>query len=135
MSETQSNEALEVGKRLVELCSAGKSMQALDELYADNIVSTEACGSPEMPARMEGIDAIRGKHEWWFANHEVHGESCEGPYPHGDQFAAVFWMDITSKVGPMAGKRMQMKEVALYTVAGGKIVEEKFFYDMGGCGE
>jgi len=30
----------------------------------------------------------------------------------------------------MAGQRMKMDEVALYTVKDGKIVHEEFFYDM-----
>jgi hypothetical protein len=42
----------------------------------------------------------------------------------------VFSYDITPKAGPMAGKRVQMEEVGLDTVAGGKIVEE-FFYSSG----
>ena len=32
----------------------------------------------------------------------------------------------------MEGQRMQMQEAGLYTVAGGKITQEEFFYDMGG---
>jgi predicted ester cyclase len=34
-------------------------------------------------------------------------------------------MDVTTKE---TGQRMQMKEVGLYTVKNGKIVEEKFLY-------
>jgi hypothetical protein len=25
-----------------------------------------------MPARIDGLDAIKGKNEWWFGNNEVH---------------------------------------------------------------
>jgi ketosteroid isomerase-like protein len=32
----------------------------------------------------------------------------------------------------MAGKRMTLDEVGLYTVKDGKVVQEEFFYDMGG---
>jgi len=42
-----------------------------------------------------------------------------------------FKYDITPKDGPMKGKRMQMDEAALYTVANGKIVQEEFFHHMG----
>jgi hypothetical protein len=31
----------------------------------------------------------------------------------------------------MAGQRMRMEEVGMYTVQGGKIVREEFFYTMG----
>ncbi len=87
---------------------------------------------PNMPARMEGIEAVRKKAHWWFENHEIHGGKAEGPWPHGDRFIVKFFLDVTAKTGPMAGKRMKMDEAALYTVKDGKIVKEEFFYDMGG---
>ena len=123
---------MEVGKRLVELCRANKGTQAIDELYSPNIVSIEAAAMPPAPQRMEGIQAIRGKNEWWYANHTVHGGEAMGPWPNGDRFIVHFKYDITAKAGPMAGKRMTFEEGALYTVKDGKIVQEEFFYDMGG---
>jgi hypothetical protein len=54
----------------------------------------------------------------------------KGPFPHGDRFARYFDFDVTAKAGPMAGNRMQMQEVGLYTVAGGKITREEFFYSV-----
>jgi predicted ester cyclase len=47
---------------------------------------------------------------------------------HGDQFAVRFTMDVTPKTGDTAGQRMQMTEIGLYTVQGGKITEERFFF-------
>jgi ketosteroid isomerase-like protein len=120
----------EVGRRLVELCQQGKNLDALS-LYAPDAVSVEAMGDETMPAVMTGVDAIRGKGEWWFANHEVHRASAKGPFPNGDRFAVIFDYEVTPKAGPMAGKRMAMEEVALYTVKDGKIAREEFFYSMG----
>jgi len=120
----------EIGRRLVDLCQKGKNLEAL-ALYAKDAVSVEAMGSEAMPAVMTGIEAIRGKGEWWFANHEVHRASAKGPFPNGDRFAVIYDFDVTPKAGPMAGKRMEMSEVALYTVKDGKIVREEFFYSMG----
>jgi ketosteroid isomerase-like protein len=120
-----------VGKKLIELCRAGKEMEAIDTLYSPNIVSIEAMSSPTMPAKSEGIQAIKGKAEWWRANHEVHKAEAEGPYPHGDRFIVHFKYDITAKAGPMAGKRFTMDETALYTVKDGKVVHEEFFYVAG----
>ena len=85
---------------------------------------------PDMPARMEGLPAIKGKNDWWIKNHDVHSGEANGPWPHGDRFIVHFKYDVTSKAGPMAGKRMQMEETALYTVKNGKIVQEEFFYAM-----
>jgi len=121
----------EVGKKLVELCNAGKFMEAGRELYADNIVSIEAMSGPQMPARIEGKPAVMKKAEWWEANHEVHSAKVEGPWPHGDRFIVRFTMDVTAKAGPMAGKRMHLDEGALYTVKDGKVSQEEFFYHMG----
>ena len=122
---------LDVGKKLVALCKAGKNVEAVNTLYAPNIVSVEVHSMPNMPARQEGIDAIRKKNEWWFREHEIHSTDSIGPFPHGDKFIAIHKIDVTAKSGPMAGKRMQAQEAALYTVKNGKIVQEEFFYDMG----
>jgi len=122
---------LDVGKKLVELCKQGKAMEAVDTLYAPNIVSVEAAAAnPNIPQRVEGIKGVRGKSEWWVKNHEVHGGTAEGPYPHGDRFIVRFKFDVTPTSGPMKGKRMQLEEAALYTVKDGKIVQEEFFYSM-----
>lgn len=122
---------LEVGQKLVALCRAGKNLEAVDTLYAPDVVSVEAMGDPSMPARTEGIDAIRGKNRWWLDNHEIHSGEAFGPFPHGDRFIVHFKFDVTAKSGPMAGKRMQVDEAALYTVRDGKVAREEFFYHMG----
>ena len=122
--------SLDLGRRLADLCRQGKHLDAVNTLYADDIVSVEVCGDENMPAEMRGIEAIRGKNQWWTQNHEVHGGSVDGPYPHGDRVALVFKFDVTPKIGPNAGQRVHMEEIGLYTVANGKIVKEEFFYDM-----
>ena len=124
--------AKQVGKQLVAMCQQGRFLDALAELYSPQIVSVEAHGDATMPAVLEGIEAVRGKGEWWVANHEIHAFAAPGPFPNGDRFAVIFRMEVTPTVGPMAGQRMSMEEVALYTTAGGKIVREEFYYDMGG---
>ncbi|MAX26439.1 MAG: hypothetical protein CMJ19_18250 [Phycisphaeraceae bacterium] len=128
--------ALEVGTKLVELCKQNKNVEAVDTLYADDIISVEVMDCPEMdmPREMKGIDAIRGKNTWWIENHEVHSEEILGPFPHGDRFIVTFKIDCTCNApGPMQGKRMQMQESGLYTLNDqGKIVKEEFFYAMPG---
>jgi ketosteroid isomerase-like protein len=122
---------MEIARTLVDLCRQGKAMEAITTLYSPNIVSIEAQGSPAMPARMEGLDAVKGKAEWWENNHDVHRVDASGPWPHGDRFIVHFNYDVTAKAGPMAGQRMVLDEAALYTVKDGKIVQEEFFYHMG----
>lgn len=116
----------EIAGKLVEMCNTGRAEEAVKELYSPDIVSIEGADFAGMPARIEGLDAVVQKGEWWFANHEVHALAADGPYigNRDDQFAVKFDMDIT----PKDGERMQMSEVALYTVRDGRIVEEAFLY-------
>lgn len=120
---------MEMANKLVALCRQGKNDEALNTLYADNVVSVEAGGPPGMEREAKGLDAVKGKGKWWQDNHEVHSMSITGPWPHDDRFVVGFQFDVTHKP---SGKRMQMDEVGLYQVRDGKIVREEFFYDMGG---
>jgi hypothetical protein len=112
----------EIANDLVTLCKAGKFAEAGEKYWAKNVVSIEP-GEGDM-ARMEGLDAVRGKGEWWEANNEIHGVDVEGPYVNGDQFVVHYTMDVT----PKGGARHTMDETGLYTVRDGKIAEERFFY-------
>ena len=115
----------DIANDLVNLCRQGQFSEAIDKHYSENIVSVEPIeGTPEMPARMEGIEAIRAKNQWWVANHEVHGLSADGPFVGENQFAVRFHMDVTPKA---TGQRMQGTEMALYTVENDKIVMEEFY--------
>ena len=53
--------ALEIGTQLVQKLNNEGGEACVDALYADDVVSIEGQGTKEMPARMEGVDAIRGK--------------------------------------------------------------------------
>ncbi len=118
--------ATDVGQRVCDLCREGKNLDAVNELYADDIVSVEAAAFGDMPQTMEGIEAIRGKHDWWVENNEVHSADVQGPFPHGDdKFAVVFNYETTFKP---TGKRAKMHEVGIYTVKDGKVVREEFYY-------
>ena len=122
--------AHEVGKKLVSFCQQNKNLESINTLYAQDVESIEASAPPGGGNRaVKGIEAVRGKHDWWTANHEVHSAETYGPYPHGDdRFAVRFVYDITNKP---SGRRMTMDEVAVFTVANGKIVREEFFYTGG----
>ena len=127
----QTQATYEVGRKLVDLCRKGKNVEAVNTLYSPDVVSIEVRGDEHMPARMQGIDAIRGKNQWWVDNHTIHSSSADGPYPHGDRFIVRYNYDVTAKAGPMAGKRMKLEEAGLYTVRSGKVVQEEFFYHFG----
>ena len=107
-------ESLKVGKQLVALCREGKNLDAINTLYSDKIVSIEVIGDETMPARMEGIEAVRQKNHWWFKNHEVHSSTAAGPFPHGNRFIVYFTADITAKAGPAAGQRDTIEEAGVH---------------------
>ena len=120
---------MEIAQKLVGLCRQGKNMEALDTLFAADVVSVEVCEMPGTPSReTKGLAAVKGKGEWWVANHEIHAANVSGPWPHDDRFIVGFQYDVTHKP---SGQRIKMDEAALYTVRDGKIVREAFFYDMG----
>ena len=119
---------MEIGMKLVELSSKNNGVEAVDTLYGDEIVSVEAEAMPGGQQVTTGKAAIRAKNVWWVENQEIHKLEVTGPWPHGDRFIVHYKIDCTCKAGPMAGKRMNMEEAALYTVKDGKIVKEEFFY-------
>ena len=113
----------EVAKKVVELCRKQAWKEAVDTLYADNIVSVEAHamggGSPET----HGIEGVQKKVDWWTNTMEVHSFKVQGPFVAHDRFAVQFDVDVTDK---NSNKRFQMSEVGVYTVKDGKIVREEF---------
>jgi len=114
-----------VAEELVSFCRGGRFMDAVNTLYSPDIVSVESMGNETMPREMKGIDAIRGKNQWWAENHEVNSSVVEGPFVGEDKFSVYYNLDVTFKP---TGKRTVMEEMALYEVKDGKIVREQFFY-------
>ncbi len=112
----------DLAKAFTDLCAKGEFDAAGQKFWSDNVISREPM--PGDMAEMKGRKAVEGKGAWWYANNEIHGVKVEGPYVHGDQFAVRFTMDVT----PKGGTRATMDEIGIYTVKGGKIVEERFFY-------
>jgi len=114
----------EVAEAFTALLREGKD--AGEAFWHEDVSSIEALGGEEgMPRAIHGIEAVRGKSAWWYANHEVHAFEVEGPYVNDDQFALHMRIDMTVKA---SGQRMRMAETGLYTVQDGKVVEERFFY-------
>ena len=118
----------EVADELVKLCKQGKFKEATSTLYSHDIVSVEAFPmGGEGSREMKGLEAVKGKGEWWEANHEVHSLKMEGPLVAGPNFCVRFTMDVTNKP---SDKRMTMDELAMYHVKDGKVTREEFFYGM-----
>lgn len=115
----------EVADTLVKLCSKGKFAEAAETLHSPDVVSIEAVAPPGKSRESKGRAAVKAKEEWWTANHEVHSTKVEGPLIAGSHFAVTFKIDATFKP---ENRRFTMEEIAVYKVAGGRIVSEEFFY-------
>ncbi|RZS90678.1 SnoaL-like domain-containing protein [Aquimarina brevivitae] len=115
----------QTANRLVELCRLGENMQAIQELYADHIVSKEIPGTPNEV--ITGKDEVIKKSENWFKEvEEFHSSHISDPVVANNYFSCKMKMDCTFK----KEGRMQIEELAVYKVDNGKIVEEQFFYNM-----
>ena len=114
----------EIANALVAGCRDGREVENLEKLYASDAVSVE--GTDHGSGReTKGLDGIKGKHAWWDSAMEVTRQEVSDPMLHGDdRFAVIF--DVAAREKE-SGKTMQMKEVAIYHVADGKIVREEFF--------
>lgn len=114
----------EIADRLVALCNEGKYEQAQRELYAQDAKSIEPASAQGMQS-VEGLDAIIAKGNQFQAMiQEIHGGRVGGPLVAGSQIAVTIGLDVTFK----DGNRMNMDEIAVYSVKDGKIVQEQFFY-------
>ena len=113
----------EVAQKVVELTRKQAWAEAVNSLYADDIVSVEAHAMGGESPETRGIEGIRGKTDWWVNNMEVNRMEVSGPFVAHDRFVVRYDLTVTEKA---SGKKMDMSEVAVYTVKDGKIVREEF---------
>lgn len=135
--ERSARDTFAVARRLVELVREGDRETPYEDLYAPGIVSVEPAlgiavpwGPHETdrsilgPRVSEGIEAVLAKGDRWEAAFETHRMGVEETFVDGDKFAIVYSLDLTNRG---TGERATVRELALYTVEGGRIVREEFF--------
>ncbi|MEM8691091.1 MAG: nuclear transport factor 2 family protein [Pseudomonadota bacterium] len=116
----------DIANELVAGCREHRETANLDKLYVPDAASVEAVDQSGQGREVTGLDAIRGKHEWWENTMEVSKMEVSDPMLHGDdKFAVIFEVAGKDKTNDQT---FEMKEVALYHVADGKITREEFFY-------
>ncbi len=116
----------ELGEMTVALNNEGRSRELLDQIYSDTVQSCEAAPMPDGAPGVTGLDALKAKWDGWESANEVHTTRAEGPFFHGeDRFGVIYEVDLTERA---TGERSTFRELALYTVAEGKVVLEEFFY-------
>ena len=113
----------QVAQKVVELTRKQAWKEALESLYAKDIVSVESRANESGSFETRGIEGVRGKVNWWLDTMETHSVKVHGPFVAHDRFVVRYDMDVTDK---NSKKRMQISEAGVYTVKDGKIVREEF---------
>ncbi len=126
-TQVETSKALEVAHRLVDLCREGKNVEAINELYDENIVSIEPEGSP-MPGKTVGKAAVLGStNDWYDSVQELHSAYISDPIVAGNFFSCTMDIDATYK----ERGRNEMSELCVFEVKNGKIASSQFFYNTG----
>ena len=124
MSTTTKATTQQVANRLVELCRKGQILETQEELFADDVVSTEPSGNNPV---VKGKTAIIEKGKQFASMFEaVHSSEITEPIVVGNWFTIGWLFDVTLK----GQGRQKMEEICLYEVKDGKIVSEQFFFSM-----
>jgi len=126
-TQVETMNAQQVASRLVQLCREGKNVEAINELYDDNIVSIEPDGSP-MPEKTVGKQAVLESTNRWFDSVEqLHSVEISNPLVSDGFFACTMKIDATYK----EHGRNVMNELCVFEVRDGRIVSDQFFYNTG----
>jgi ketosteroid isomerase-like protein len=126
-TQVETTKAQEVAHRLVDLCREGRNVDAINELYADKVVSIEPEGSP-MPGKTVGKEAVLASTNYWFSTvKEIHSAYISDPIVSDNFFACTMDIDATYK----EQGRNEMNELCVFEVKNGKIVTSQFFYNTG----
>ena len=117
----------QVASRYYELAKENKWSEIVEELYSQDIINREPAHAIAMgvPTLTTGLDAVKAKARARREMiEELHGQYCSAPLACGKYFSTAMSRDVTFKGKP----RMNVEEIAVFEVTGGKIVSEQFFY-------
>jgi len=117
---------VKLGREFVQAMQDLRGVDHVDEVYAEHAESVEAVIPPGRDVRIaKGRNAIKAKRSDWVATHDIHSLNADGPYVHPpNRFSVRFDASVTQKA---TGRKMTLREIAVYTVQGDKIVREEFF--------
>ena len=124
MTTTETLTTKEVAARFNELAKQEKWFEIQDELFADNVKSTDPPNSPYF-GYAEGKAVVRKKGEDFVKRIEAaHRRHTTEPIIAGNHFAVGREVDITVQ----GYGRIQINEIMLYEVKNGEIISEQFVY-------
>jgi hypothetical protein len=118
---------IEIASQFTAMMRAGQFVAAGDRYWADDVVSMEPAGIGDAKrTTVSGVEPKRTKCAASFGTAVIDEIGIDGPFITGDQFA--LFLDLVT-VDPASGARQPLTEIALYTVRGHHIAEERHFYD------
>ncbi|MFM5885528.1 MAG: SnoaL-like domain-containing protein [Novosphingobium sp.] len=116
-----------IASQFTAMLRAGQFVAAGERYWADDVVSMEPADfSGGQRATAIGAAAARRKCAATFGTAVLDEIGIDGPFITGNQFA--LFLDLVT-LDPNSGQRRPFTEIALYTVRGDQIAEERHFYD------
>ena len=113
----------QLDKQLNDDVLSGKTLEAFEKYYADDVVMQENSEEPR-----KGKEANRKAEQEFMASVEAfNGASVKASAVNGDVTFSEWEMDITFK----GGHPVKMNQVAVRQWKNGKIAHERFFYNKG----
>lgn len=113
----------EIADKLVNYCRNGQYKECYEQLYSPDILSVEPEGSSFPPCK--GFDQLNEKAAKWNSNiKEFESGSVTDAIVKGDHFVCgmeTVYTDINDQ-------KVHFKELCIYKVSEGKIIEERFVY-------
>ena len=117
----------EVARDFTAMLRAGQFEAAGKRFWAPDVASIEPMDVPGgIRTTVSGADAARIKCVARFDTVRIEEIGIDGPFVTGNQF--VLFLDLVT-VDAASGVRQPVTEIVLYTVRGGQIAEERYFYD------
>lgn len=113
----------QVANRLVEMCRKGQILECQQELFADDVTSTEPPFA-RVPFAKGKKDVLEKGRTFAAMIEQRHGGSFSDPLIGGNFFSIECSLDATFK----GQGRMQINEICVFGVKDGKIISENFFY-------
>lgn len=114
----------EIAEKMIAYNNEGKFPDVFKDLYSQDFLSIEMPGQENEVTK--GLDEAVKKGEWFFSKFELLQVEISEPLVADNWFAVTYTMDTKDRE---TGEVEHMKELGVYHVEDGKIVQEQFFYD------
>lgn len=110
-----------IARKIVRATSGDPSRIKLEDFYAESCSSVEPGGRPPVV----GLDALRAKLDWWRSIVKRQSWKSRNVWIK----ANTICIEWHAEVELQDGRKVDLDEIAIHEVRGGKIVAERYYYD------